>query len=254
MKLTKSKSIAGCTPPPTPSPTPFPTCDAGTERLEVNLTTDNYASETSWELVNTVTSQVEITQSSFVNNKQYVNNWCMQEAEYRFTINDTFGDGICCGYGNGSYIVKWGGNTVGSGGAFGTSASHTFGSISPPSPTNPPTAKVSSYQINDLTLFSYHTSTSTYTLTHPLHHFSIHLQPTNAPTPQTTSSVSFFFFVLYTSISHCISYHVLTSVIVLCFLSHLIAHHYVRSALAACPWRLSQQWNERGMLQESVII
>ena len=144
MKLTKSKSIAVCTSAPTPSPTPFPQCDAGTERLEVTLLTDSYASETSYQVVNTGTSQVEISESSFVNNKLYVNNWCKPVAMYEFTIYDSYGDGICCGYGAGSYTVKWGGETVGSGGAFGSSASHTFGSISPPSPTNPPTPPVRS--------------------------------------------------------------------------------------------------------------
>ena len=144
MKLTKSKSIAVCTSAPTPSPTPFPQCDAGTERLEVTLLTDSYASETSYQVVNTGTNQVEISASSFVNNKLYVNNWCKPVAMYEFTIYDSWGDGICCGYGTGSYTVKWGGETVGSGGAFGSSAAHTFGSISPPSPTNPPTPPVRS--------------------------------------------------------------------------------------------------------------
>lgn len=38
-----------------------------------------------------------------------------------FTINDSYGDGICCSYGSGSYTVKVNGNTVLSGGDFGSS-------------------------------------------------------------------------------------------------------------------------------------
>ena len=159
MKLTKSKSIAVCTSAPTPSPTPFGQCDAGKERLEVTLLTDKYPSETSWELVNTATNQIEITQTSFGINKLYVNNWCTPVAMYEFTIYDSYGDGICCGYGAGSYTVKWGGETVGSGGAFGSSATHAFGST----PTNPPTLPVSLYQINDMKGFgSFFSFCSTY--------------------------------------------------------------------------------------------
>ena len=35
---------------------------------------------------------------------------------YRFTINDSYGDGICCSYGNGSYSVSYDGVVMGSGG------------------------------------------------------------------------------------------------------------------------------------------
>ena len=38
-----------------------------------------------------------------------------------FTINDAYGDGICCSYGSGSYTVRVNGDDVLSGGAFGSS-------------------------------------------------------------------------------------------------------------------------------------
>jgi hypothetical protein len=43
-----------------------------------------------------------------------------------FTINDSYGDGICCNYGAGSYNVTYNGLTVASGGSFTTSQSTSF--------------------------------------------------------------------------------------------------------------------------------
>ena len=45
---------------------------------------------------------------------------------YNFTINDTFGDGICCAYGEGSYSVSLAGEVVASGGDFGDSETTLF--------------------------------------------------------------------------------------------------------------------------------
>jgi len=45
---------------------------------------------------------------------------------YEFTINDSYGDGICCSYGEGSYSVTADGEVVASGGDFGSSESTLF--------------------------------------------------------------------------------------------------------------------------------
>ncbi|MFQ5491489.1 MAG: hypothetical protein ACE5GE_12275, partial [Phycisphaerae bacterium] len=52
---------------------------------------------------------------------------------YAVTIFDAFGDGICCGFGNGSYSVFFNGTLVGSGGEFGDSetVSDIGGCVSP---------------------------------------------------------------------------------------------------------------------------
>ena len=92
--------------------------------------------------MNTCTNQVEDTgpQTPFATNTQYSNNWCLPEAQYRFTINDSFGDGICCGYGLGAYSVTWDGSVlVNGGGQFASSETTTFGSCSQAPPTPPPT-------------------------------------------------------------------------------------------------------------------
>ena len=43
---------------------------------------------------------------------------CIGDGCHSFTIYDSYGDGICCGYGNGSYSIVLNGVEVGSGGAF----------------------------------------------------------------------------------------------------------------------------------------
>jgi hypothetical protein len=46
---------------------------------------------------------------------------------YTFTINDSYGDGICCTYGSGNYALKdAAGTTLASGSTFTSSASHNF--------------------------------------------------------------------------------------------------------------------------------
>ena len=45
---------------------------------------------------------------------------------YTFTITDTFGDGICCGYGQGYYNIYVGGALVATGGNYNYSESYTF--------------------------------------------------------------------------------------------------------------------------------
>ena len=44
--------------------------------------------------------------------------WDLGVGGYRFTILDTFGDGICCGFGAGSYSLSVDGVEVGAGGEF----------------------------------------------------------------------------------------------------------------------------------------
>ena len=96
--------------------------------VTLNLVTDNYASETSWQL--TDSSGYIIAQNGSLSNASTysteieipTSNEC-----YTFTINDTYGDGICCGYGVGSYsITDDSGNTIISGGEFSSVDTSTF--------------------------------------------------------------------------------------------------------------------------------
>ena len=99
-----------------------------TSFVTLNLLTDNYGSETTWNLkdaygfivaqggpyTNNFTASLEIGIPS--------SNEC-----YTFTINDSIGDGICCGYGIGSYSISDdSGNEIFSGGEFSSTEATTF--------------------------------------------------------------------------------------------------------------------------------
>ena len=93
---------------------------ASTSTATINLTTDNYGSETSWELVNETSGVIAASGSGYGNNQtitpvtvNLVDGNC-----YKFIIEDTYGDGICCTYGNGSFSFAAGSTTFSSGGNF----------------------------------------------------------------------------------------------------------------------------------------
>jgi chitodextrinase len=91
--------------------------------VTLSLTFDNYASETSWSLVSggsTVASGSGYT----ANGSTITETFNVPAGDYTFTINDAYGDGICCSYGSGSYTLRDAGNNViASGGDFGSSES-----------------------------------------------------------------------------------------------------------------------------------
>ncbi|KAL7523724.1 hypothetical protein ACHAXR_000305, partial [Thalassiosira sp. AJA248-18] len=136
---TPSPTTASPTPNPTPSPTPTP-CPEGDVSIEVDILTDNYPSETSWTLTNTCTGeQVAVSPSYSTQGTSFLHQLgCLPAVEYEFSIADTWGDGICCSYGSGSYTIRSDGAQVASGGDFGSSETKTFGTTTDcptPSPT-----------------------------------------------------------------------------------------------------------------------
>jgi len=82
--------------------------------VQLELITDDYASETTWKLFdgNDVVVQQDPA-GAYANNTTYTYNWVLNDLEcYKFAIYDAFGDGICCAYGNGSYKLKVNGNVI----------------------------------------------------------------------------------------------------------------------------------------------
>jgi len=111
--------------------------------IEIDITTDNYPEETSWELTNKCTGVVVKSTSGYTEaNKSYSYSECMEPAKYEFKINDSYGDGICCSYGNGNFAVRENGiPVVDGGGQFSQEESKTFG-LCPndtPAPQSQPT-------------------------------------------------------------------------------------------------------------------
>lgn len=94
--------------------------------LTLTITTDNYPGETTWTVTNgsgTVASGGPYSSA----NTTYTESICLVDDCYDFTINDSYGDGICCSYGNGSYTLEASdGSTIISGGSFTSSQTTSF--------------------------------------------------------------------------------------------------------------------------------
>jgi len=99
------------------------TC-ADTE-VTFTLVFDNYPSETSWTLTQGATTIASGSGYSTAN-ATITETYCLADGDYTFTINDQYGDGICCTYGNGSYDFSTGSTSLISGGQFGSTESQTF--------------------------------------------------------------------------------------------------------------------------------
>ncbi|MEL6943783.1 MAG: S8/S53 family peptidase, partial [Bacteroidota bacterium] len=94
--------------------------------LTLTIVTDQYPQETSWNITDangaTVASGGGYTSSSTT----YTEDICLPDGCYTFTILDSYGDGICCAYGNGSYLLTDGSGTLASGGSFQSSEDTDF--------------------------------------------------------------------------------------------------------------------------------
>lgn len=101
-----------------------------TTEVVFNITTDNYGGETTWELLdssnNVVSSGPAVDYSNNTSYQEIITIPTLDEC-YSFSIFDSYGDGICCSWGNGSYSLEdENGNIIISGGNFGNSESVTF--------------------------------------------------------------------------------------------------------------------------------
>ena len=97
-------------------------CSGTYATIALSLTTDRYASETSWTVTDASGAIVE-SGSGYSNSTTYPISLSLATGNYTFTINDSYGDGICCQFGNGSYTLTGDGSTIATGGDFGTSES-----------------------------------------------------------------------------------------------------------------------------------
>ena len=94
-------------------------CGTGESEVIIELIPDNYPNETSWSLY---ADNVEILTGAANSDTICVDS----DACIQFVINDSYGDGICCAYGLGSYTIYFDGQQVASGGEFDYTASHQF--------------------------------------------------------------------------------------------------------------------------------
>jgi hypothetical protein len=119
--------------PPAPSPPPPGNCGSDEIFVEIKITTDRKAVETYLELTRSDGAAL-VTGSNLANNQRYGAQGCLPANDcYTFTITDSEDNGICCGYGQGSFEVNTQGQTVGGGGEFGSKDIFSFGQCDSPS-------------------------------------------------------------------------------------------------------------------------
>ena len=102
---------------------------SGNNDLTLTIILDNYPEETSWDIQDSGGNVVASggTYGSSPDGSTITADVCVPDGCYDFTIYDSYGDGICCGYGNGSYTLSDdAGNTLASGGSFGSSETTNF--------------------------------------------------------------------------------------------------------------------------------
>ncbi|MCB9170745.1 MAG: hypothetical protein H6597_03580 [Flavobacteriales bacterium] len=96
-------------------------CGAGLKSVEIVIVPDNYPNEISWDLKSGQDG------STIASGGSTGTTLCVNEAACLvFTIHDSYGDGICCSYGTGSYTVYFDGVQVGTGGNYGSQEQVVF--------------------------------------------------------------------------------------------------------------------------------
>ena len=91
------------------------------------LMRDLYPEETTWELHDASQALVASGGPFEHPTHMYNTSLTLPEGAYTFTIHDSHSDGLCCSYGDGSYMLTTGDDRIAMGGAFSASSeSHTF--------------------------------------------------------------------------------------------------------------------------------
>ena len=101
-------------------------CIFGGEGVTVTILTDNYPGETTWSLTDVSGTVVASGGPYATQAVEEVTQVCVAPGCYTFTINDSFGDGICCAYGTGLYTVSSQGTVLATGGEFADTESTEF--------------------------------------------------------------------------------------------------------------------------------
>ena len=90
------------------------------------ILTDNYPGETTWTVSDASGATVWSGGPYGASGTSYSETTCLSTGCYTLTVNDSYGDGICCGYGQGNFELSSGGEVLAAGGEFGTTVSLDF--------------------------------------------------------------------------------------------------------------------------------
>ena len=113
-----------------------PDCDAN--GLSLTIVLDNYPGETSWVITDAANNTVASggTYEEEASGTTIIELLCLEDGCYEFTMFDSYGDGLCCRYGDGSYILTSDNGTVlAIGNIFGSEETTSFVLGSDPCPT-----------------------------------------------------------------------------------------------------------------------
>jgi len=122
-QLTSSPTISSV---PTSAPTP---CSSDSVDISVIVKTDEFPGETSWVLQHDDGTVVEEVFIGEYEDGNTVHNHFMcppSSSCFKFTISDSYGDGICCSYGGGMYEIHVDGELIASGDDFDSSKTESF--------------------------------------------------------------------------------------------------------------------------------
>jgi len=104
--------------------TSFETTSGGD--VTMTVVTDNYPGETTWTITDESGATVWSGGPYAASGTTYTESTCLPFECYTLTVNDSYGDGICCAFGSGSFELKSGGTVLASGGEFGSTTSANF--------------------------------------------------------------------------------------------------------------------------------
>ena len=83
----------------------FTNLESSYDIITLIINPDNYPQETSWEFIEESTGNV-VSFGSLENGNQYVENICVDYSScFSLYFYDSYGDGICCGWGTGDFMV-----------------------------------------------------------------------------------------------------------------------------------------------------
>ncbi len=124
-------SCSGCIDPNACNYNPGATIDDGSciiggVEMTFAILTDNYPGETTWSIADASGTVVLAGGPYAASGTAYTSTACVNDGCYDLTINDSFGDGICCAYGTGNYTITSQGVTLVSGGEFASTETVNF--------------------------------------------------------------------------------------------------------------------------------
>ena len=95
--------------------------------VTLELQPDRFPEEITWELKNS-SDQVVASGGPYTSEDLIIEDWCLEQECHTFNIFDAAGDGICCSFGDGFYVIKdrAGDIIVESDGDYGDEESNTF--------------------------------------------------------------------------------------------------------------------------------